>query len=232
MKFLPSQIEQGFDAELQHDAATATPARSFGIAVYTAAFLVFLFLISFPGLSVADFYRWTDEDGVSHVTDQAPPDAVKMNNFKVTRAQEEPAKAEQPMEQTRGEYGEYRIPFKRAYGGMLVDVMLNDRVPARMIVDTGATHVKINVKLLKKLVRHLPDNMRKGKMLTVAGVVDSQEFIIEKVDLGGAVKVNVPATFSDEAHDFPNFDGLLGLSFLSNFRMSVDYDKNLIHLRR
>jgi len=198
------------------------------IIVYTAV-LIFLFLFSFPGLSIADFYRWTDEDGVSHVSDQAPPDTIKMKDVRVTRTSEDPAKPEQRMEQT-GE--EYQIPFKRAYGGILVNVMLNDCVPARMILDTGATRIKINVKLLRKLVSRLPDDTRKAKMLTVAGVVETREFIIEKVDLGGAVKLNVPAAFSDEAHDFPNFDGLLGLSFLSNFRMSIDYDKNLIHLKR
>jgi predicted aspartyl protease len=101
-----------------------------------------------------------------------------------------------------------------------------------MIVDTGASVVKINVGLLKKLNQPPSATFRKGKALTAAGVVDAHEVFLGKIDLGGAVKRNVRAGFSHEAHDNPYCDGLLGLSFLSDFRMTIDYEKNVIHLQR
>ncbi|MDD5170372.1 MAG: retropepsin-like aspartic protease [Syntrophales bacterium] len=127
---------------------------------------------------------------------------------------------------------EYVIPFRKAYGGILVDVIINDTIPAKMLLDTGATTVKINVSLLKKLNQYLPADLKKGKALTAAGVVDVQEVFIEKIDLGGAVKTNVQASFVSEEFDQPFYDGLLGLSFLSDFKMAIDYEKNLIRLTR
>ena len=39
--------------------------------------------------------------------------------------------------------------------------------------------------------------------MTAAGVVEAKEVFIEKIDLGGAVKYNVPASFTDEAKIIP-----------------------------
>jgi clan AA aspartic protease (TIGR02281 family) len=204
----------------------------FGSMHWQASFAVFVLSVLLAGLDFsigADFYRWTDQDGVVHFSDQ-PPRAATLGgkDVKVSIVPERSQSSGGTDEKRR----EYIIPFKRIYGGMLVDVVINDHVPAKMIVDTGATTVKVNVSLLKKLGQNLPANPRKGKALTAAGVVDVQELFIEKIDLGGAVKRNVQASFIDEAYDYPHYDGLLGLSFLSDFKMIIDYDNNVILLRR
>ncbi len=185
-----------------------------------------------PNLSMgADLYRWIDEDGVAHYSDQPPQSSgSKGKDVKVSKMREGTSVPPNITGEERGR--EFIIPFKRAYGGMLVDLVINDHLPARMIVDTGATTVKINVKLLKKLNQNLPANPRKGKAVTAAGVVEAHEVFIEKIDLGGAVKRYVQASYIDEMYDHPNYDGLLGLSFFSDFKMTIDYDKNEIHLKR
>ena len=193
------------------------------------AMVLFCALITYADLSAADLYRWADDDGVVHFSDQPPPASAKERKVQVTRIPERPAPAALPAAEAVG--GEYVIPFQRAYGGMLVNVIFNDQVPAKMIVDTGATTVKINVDLLRKLNQPVPSDLRKRKVMTAAGVIEAQELLIEKIDLGGAVKKDVPASFSDEAHDYPHYDGLLGLSFLSDFKMTIDYEKKLIHLK-
>ena len=176
----------------------------------------------------ADIYRWTDEAGVTHISDQPPPAGTRNDAVRVTKM---PGKEGQPSPSEKRESPDIVVPFQRAYGGMLVQVVLNDHLSARMLVDTGATTVKINVNLLKQLNQDLPANPRTGKAMTAAGVVEAKEVFLEKIDLGGAVKHNVQASFTDESHDNPNYDGLLGLSFLSDFRMTIDYEKNLIYLR-
>ena len=127
---------------------------------------------------------------------------------------------------------EFIIPFESIGKGMLVNVLINDYIPARMLVDTGATAVKINVNLLKKLDQDIPDDRRKGRVLTAAGVIDAEEVFIEKIDVGGAVKENVRAIYLHESYDDVYFDGLLGMSFLSDFEMTIDYKNNQIHLKR
>jgi clan AA aspartic protease (TIGR02281 family) len=193
------------------------------------AFVLCVLLVDLDLSISADLYRWTDQKGVVHFADQ-PPRASTLGDkdIKVSIA---PGRL-QPSEEMDRQKREHMIPFKRIYGGMLVDVIINDRLPARMILDTGATTVKLNVSLLKRLNQSLPAHPRKGKALTAAGVVDVHELFIEKIDVGGAVKRNVQASFIDEIYDYPLYDGLLGLSFLSDFKMTVDYDNNVILLRR
>jgi len=175
----------------------------------------------------ADVYRWMDEDGVAHFSDQPPPPSLsKSRSVTVSKVPEYYTKA---MEDDRREYV---IPFERAYGGILVNVLINDHLPAKLVLDTGSSSVKLNVGLIKKLNQRLPANPRKGKTMTAAGVVETREIFIEKIDLGGAVKKEVQASYMDEAYDFPYYDGLLGLSFLSDFKMTIDHQKNVIHLWR
>jgi clan AA aspartic protease (TIGR02281 family) len=194
-----------------------------------AVFLLSIFLVSPDWLVSADLYRWTDLNGVVHFSDQPPQ--ISTSGGKDVKVSIVPERL-QSSDGVDGQRREHVIPFKRTYGGMLVDVVINDRVPAKMILDTGATTVKLNVSLLKKLNQTLPVHPRKGKALTAAGVVDVHELFIEKIDVGGAVKRNVQASYIDETYDFPYYDGLLGLSFLSDFKMTVDYDHNVILLRR
>lgn len=197
--------------------------------VRPAVWLLILMNIILTDLpAAADIYRWTDDTGVTHISDQPPPAGTRNDGVRVTKM---PEKGGQPPSAEKRENQDMVIPFQRAYGGMLVQVVLNDHLPAKMLVDTGATTVKINVRLLKQLNQELPANPRKGRAMTAAGVVEAQEVFIEKIDLGGAVKYNVQASFTDETYDYPNYDGLLGLSFLSDFRMTIDYEKNLIYLR-
>jgi len=191
---------------------------------------VWFFVGHMDSPSAAELYRWIDRDGVVHFSDQAPAPAA--GNGKPVQVLEIPDPPAPPAAAAMQPDGEYVVPFQRAYGGMLVNVLFNDRVPAKMIVDTGATTVKINVSLLRKLNQDLPVNLKKRKARTAAGVIDMLEIVIEKIDLGGAVKRDVRASFTDEAYDYPHYDGLLGLSFLSDFKMTIDYEHNLIHLVR
>jgi len=182
-------------------------------------------LLCYPVLSISgDLYRWVDEEGVSHYSDDPPPTSpTKGNNipFKTIR---------QPSSQR--DFREYIIPFEPIGQGMLVDVMINGYIPARMLVDTGATAIKINVKLLNQLNQDIPEDRRRGYVSTAGGMKVAEEVFIDKIDVGGAVKENVRAFFMHESYDDTHFDGLLGMSFLSDFQMTVDYKNNQIHLKR
>jgi len=193
---------------------------------FISLLLVFCIFLCQPATSIGgDLYRWVDEDGVSHYSD-APPTtpSSKGKNMQVMTLRQHSSSSGGPQE--------FIIPFESSSQGMLVDVIINNYIPARMLVDTGASAVKINADLLKRLNQDLPDDRRRGKVITAAGMANAEELFIEKLDVGGAVKENVQAFFMHEAYDNAAFDGLLGMSFLSDFKMTVDYKNNQIHLNR
>jgi clan AA aspartic protease (TIGR02281 family) len=172
-----------------------------------------------------DLYRWVDEDGVSHYSDEPPvTPPPKGKNIRVKTLRQHSSSSREPKE--------FIIPFEPSGQGMLVHVMINNYIPARMLVDTGATAIKINVNLLKQLNQDIPEDRRRGYVSTAGGVIKAEEVFIERIDVGGAVKENVRAIYMHESYDDVYFDGLLGMSFLSDFQMTVDYKNNQIHLKR
>ncbi|MBN1547284.1 MAG: TIGR02281 family clan AA aspartic protease [Syntrophaceae bacterium] len=172
-----------------------------------------------------DLYRWVDEDGVSHYSDEPPVmPSPKGETPQVKTIKQPPSYGRGPQE--------YIIPFESIGEGMLVDVIINGYIPARMLVDTGATAVKINKKLLNRINQNLPEDRRRGYVATAGGIIRAEEVFIEKMDVGGAVKENVRAIFAHQTYDDAYFDGLLGMSFLSDFKMTVDYRNSQIHLKR
>jgi len=190
------------------------------------ALLMTLFVyLCHPAVSTGgDLYRWVDEDGVSHYSDAPPATSSKGKSMQVKTLRQHSSPG--------GGLREFIIPFESTAQGMVVDVMINNYIPARMLVDTGASAIKINAALLKKLNQDLPDDRRRGKVITAAGMANAEELFIEKIDVGGADKENVRAFFMHESFDNAGFDGLLGMSFLSDFQMTVDYKNNQIHLKR
>jgi clan AA aspartic protease (TIGR02281 family) len=194
-----------------------------------AVFTLFAFLLMAAASGGGELYRWTGENGTTHYSDQPPPEGKKsaadvlIFNIPEAKGGEAPAQEQA---------AHFAVPFRRGYGGMLVDVLLNDSVPATMLVDTGSTTVKVNVKLLRRLDRHPPAERRGYQALTAAGPVEAHDFIIEKIELGGAVMHGVQASYTDEKHDSPYYDGLLGLSFLGDFTLTIDQAGGIIHLLR
>ena len=55
-------------------------------------------------------------------------------------------------------------------------------------------------------------------------------FVIARIELGGALKENVRSVIAPNDSIFMGFDGLLGLSFLGDFKVTVDYKKGQIIL--
>ena len=183
----------------------------------------------------SEFYRWTDENGVTNITNQPQDSAIlKKDDLKVWDIHEKPlSKATVKLERdsTRAE-GQYVVPFKKQNGAILVDVLLNDYIPAKMQVDTGANVTVINVNLLHQLDQPSQANPFKGKVTTAAGVVDASGIVIKKVSLGEAVKKDVMAIYSDEKYDLAHCDGLLGMSFLADFKITIDYNNNIMILNK
>jgi len=184
--------------------------------IYTL--FIFLFLIFPLSSSSAAIYKWIDASGTVHFSDNfndIPP--AYRNHFKIIPTPHE--------SNDRSETGQERvIPFERtAEGLILVDAILNDRVKARMILDTGANLVVITEEFSKKLNQDISSKDEVVRINTNCGEVEGRSLVIQKIELGHAVKRNVKSVITPDNYAFKGFDGVLGLSFLGEFKVTVDY---------
>ncbi len=99
---------------------------------------------------------------------------------------------------------------------------------AKMVLDTGASYLVVRWKLMSAI--GIKIDPQKTVHTTTASSIETVPKVIipEVIVLGKRVK-NVEAIVKDlppESH----VDGLLGLSFLRNFKLTVDFKKGLLSL--
>ena len=179
---------------------------------------IFLTALFFMPEGSADLYQWTDKSGTTHLSDNpvSVPSADR-NNMKVIR---------EPVASGEGQI----IPFERMDSGhILVDVAVNG-MKTKMVVDTGASNVVITEALSKRMNLDLSQAADVVRLHTNCGDVEGRSFEITRIELGGVLKENVRSVIAPNDSIFMGFDGLLGLSFLGDFKVTVDYQKGQIIL--
>lgn len=113
------------------------------------------------------------------------------------------------------------IPYEGEGSAVVVDVMLNNNVKVKMYVDTGAGIVSISMKTANAL--NIADkSIGTGKFIVADGrEITKPIVILNSVNVEGSIVTNVEASISDEPMS-EAVDGLLGMSYLSNFIVRVD----------
>lgn len=123
------------------------------------------------------------------------------------------------------------IELSRDLQGIALNAILDDKVEAKMVLDTGASITLITRNIADKLRINL-DKLQPDMNITVADgrKVSAKHIVIGKVEVQGAQARNVDAAvLLSEAGDVGFGDGLLGMSFLKNFNFKVDQkEKKLI----
>jgi clan AA aspartic protease (TIGR02281 family) len=122
------------------------------------------------------------------------------------------------------------VPLERR-GGLTAEVTVNKRTKAMFLVDTGAEQVQIS----QSLARRLKIDLRRAEPVPVrvAGgtVVAARAVTLKEVRIGRARVEHVPAIVIDR-EGVMDYDGLLGMSFLSHFNFQVDTQNAKLILRR
>lgn len=179
-------------------------------------------------LSAAEYYRWVDENGVVHFTDNMHniPEKQRGSAGRI-QAKESPKAEPSP----RSEATKASIPFEKQGQVVVIEAMLNGKTPAKLIVDTGATFTMISAATAKELAIEPNESARRLPIQTANGVIQAPLTSLESINVGGVEMKNLPAVIHDA---LPNSQvaGLLGLNFLSNFRMDIDTQKGLLHLEK
>ena len=182
-------------------------------------------------------YKCVDSSGQSIFTDSPP----QMNQCQVVhqKVSSGPASTVQPLPSAVGrhEYDEAMVasaaaPVSRAGRSLVVQARLNGTRDAKLIVDTGA-----NITVLSRQVARdagiWPTSYSGSVTLnTAGGPVQADLARLDALAVGSEEVSQVSVAIHDLPEALTGVDGLLGLSFLDKFLVTMDTQKGELQLRR
>jgi len=176
-------------------------------------------------LRAAEMVRWVDEKGVVHFTDS-------INNVpQKFRADATRSPSGGPPPPSPSLPDKSAVKFHKQGELMVVQALLNQKEPAKFVVDTGASYTTISQATAKQLQINPENRSAVIALQTANGVIEAPLVSVGSLDLGGLglkdLKVAVHDVFPD-----PAISGLLGLNFLSEFRVEIDNKNGVIYLER
>ena len=211
---------------VRHDSPIM-PKASYIVLSYLLIFLALLFSVN---ISDAAIFSWKDENGVTHFTNNSEKIPLKYRDRKIEGLriiEEVPSKgstspnSKSDLSGTRLDYlREHKVPLIPVKSGnFIVDTTLNGKIKAKLMLDTGASLITITPEISKKLGIKVASNLPKIKMQTANGIVWNPLIALDKVKIGNVEVDTVEASIGEK---MLGIDGLLGMSFLSNFRMEIN----------
>jgi clan AA aspartic protease (TIGR02281 family) len=124
--------------------------------------------------------------------------------------------------------GQARVTFPRGSTVIPARVLVNGAA-GTFIVDTGATTVSMSTRFARQLGLDLR-RARPIRVMTASGPEQALLTRVARIELAGAVAEEVDVVVMSDPGG-PKADGLLGLSFLSRFHMSLDAHTGVLEPR-
>lgn len=191
--------------------------------------LISLALWSLSVAAAADIYRWVDDQGIVHFTDNPHniPQKYRQSTSRI-KAKEPPPGQAQP---TPNYSDKASVPLQKLGDVVIVQATLNEKANGRFVVDTGASYTMISRATAKELEIDLEQKRPTIPFQTANGVVQAPLVRLDSIGVGGLQVRDLNAAIHDVFPD-PGISGLLGLNFLSNFRIDIDTQKAVLHLEK
>ncbi|HSF28882.1 MAG TPA: retroviral-like aspartic protease family protein [Candidatus Tectomicrobia bacterium] len=185
--------------------------------------------VSLDTLATAgEMYRWVDEQGHVHLTDSPPKSKGPLQEFKVYRPSER-SDPPQPSGPSVAEPGIVRMTPTRPGGTVVVEVVLNRRLTVPMLLDTGADFTVLTKQVAKDLRLSSLDHLPKMEFKTAGGMVKFPIATLQSLRVGTAEVKDLNVAIDIDGH-MPM--GLLGMTFLRHFKVTVDQQRGQVKLER
>jgi predicted aspartyl protease len=192
--------------------------------------LLVLLLIGPAVPALAQVYRWTDDQGNVHYADKllGIPERYRSRAEPLGyRSAPAPppgaAAASRPTIAAGGASIKY-TPGQR----ILVDVRLNGRASARLLLDTGADVTLINPSSLSAAGVDLLRAPGRGEIRGVTGSERVMYVMLDSLEIGDARVDRLPVVAYEMGSR--ESDGLLGRDFLDRFNVTIDSSRGLVTL--
>jgi predicted aspartyl protease len=177
-----------------------------------------------------------DEETVAPTGEEAAEPTVEETSEPSVEETTEPTEkeaAEPAVEETGQETSEEVmtiVGFLPVDGHILVPVVLNGFLEARVLVDTGAG---ITI-LSKELARKLPLEGEAGNSITLktmATDIQAQLATLSSIQVGNLIRNNLRVAITDlPLGEKIKFDGILGMDFMTDYKIQIDNENNRILL--
>lgn len=188
--------------------------------------LSILCVLALSGLAHGELYKWVDEKGTVHFTDDLTqvPTAHRPGTEIQKTPREAPVSTERKPPSSvpslkAPEPTGMEVPLFRKHELLLTEVTLNGRVRRYFIVDTGASFTLINRQTAKELGITVDGQTPVLPIFTASDVILTPMVNLRAVRAGEAEAENVDVLI----HDLPSgTSGLLGNSFLNRYKVVLD----------
>jgi clan AA aspartic protease (TIGR02281 family) len=188
--------------------------------------LLIILLTAFVSTSYGEMYKWVDEKGTIHFTDDLSsipekyrPDAETRKPPKEISAPQSQEKSKSSLPQKVSEPEGITVDLFRKHELLLAEVILNGRVRQYFILDTGASFTLINRTTAKELGITIDENTPFMPIFTASSLIFTPLVTLRSIRVGEAEVENVDVLI----HDMPSTTaGLLGNSFLNKFKVMID----------
>ena len=176
--------------------------------------------------SHGEMYKWVDERGAVHFTDDVSNIPEKYRGDAETRKSPKETPTPPPRETVQPsippkdtEHEGVTVDLVRSGEVSFTEVVLNDRIRQPLMIDTGASFTVISREAAKELGITIDENTPFIPIATASSVIFNPLVTLRSVRVGEAEAENVDAL----VHNLPGGSaGLLGNSFLSKFKVVLD----------
>lgn len=142
-----------------------------------------------------------------------------------------PDAASSPATPVPGDFEVAAVPVERLGNVLVVSATLNGSRQARLIVDTGASQTIISQRMALDLGLYPPAHNSQVLLHTAGGPVRADSVLLDSLRIADAEIRNSPVLI----HDLPDLplavDGLLGLSFLGGYQVTLDIARGELFLK-
>jgi clan AA aspartic protease (TIGR02281 family) len=191
-----------------------------------ASLLVVIILAVLVGSSYGEMYKWVDEKGTVHFSDDLStiPEKYRedVESLKLLQETSTPHPQEIPKSPLPAEVTEPKgitVDLVRRGEVSFTEVLLNESLRQHFVVDTGASFTVISQEAAKELGITIDGNTPIIPTTTASSVILNPLVTLRSIRVGEAEVENVDVL----VHNLPGHSaGLLGNSFLSKFKVVLD----------